>query len=322
MSRVALAILVILVTTVALRAPAQEIPEPPLPEPEWVPRPAPAGTPLLPPPPPGGLPSSYPAEITPEIVPPQRTAPTLFSAPLQEDDLLSRLPELPDFDELMKRFPTTDLPPLPEFSEADTGARLRWEKNPRVARQKAMAEGKFLLLAFVGMEWNPISRKLNEEVFGSPAFSAFAKDDLVLCYLNFPRSFPSDQENVQAAYESFKNYCGVKGMPSVALFDPDGERFETIRGYRTGRPKTYYLDIEARIDRHRLKLEFEGNRREQLASDGFRTWRNTTGRTIFAKLVGVQDGRIFFENEDGLRTAAPLEVLHFVDREIARRSSP
>lgn len=218
------------------------------------------------------------------------------------------------------------LPQLEEVGELPQGeieralenrvGQVEWWENPRLAKKRAEEEGKYFLLAFVGLSWQSLSNTLNEEVFNSPAFARFASEKLVVSFLDF-ESRPDQNHPV---YNRFKEVCGVKGYPAVALFAPDGVQVEVINGYnkKTG-ARGYLRRLAERVAYDEARVKAVEKKRRALEASGFRVWHNAEGKGVFARLRGVNEERVLFEHDDGRRTMAPLGRLSFVDREIARR---
>lgn len=229
-------------------------------------------------------------------------------SPGELEAYLESLPELEQVGEL----------PADEVARAleSQAGQVEWWENPRAAKKRAEEEEKYFLLAFVGLSWQTLSNSLNEEVFNSPAFANFASEKLVVSYLDFE----SRPDQNHPLFNRFKEVCGVNGYPAVAIFAPDGELVKTINGYnkRLG-ARAYLRQITevVRFDSGRLKAWEK--KRKNLEASGFRVWHNAEGKGVLARLRKVENGKVFFEHDDGRRTMAPVGNLSFVDREVARR---
>jgi len=201
--------------------------------------------------------------------------------------------------------------PLPEDFDTPKQERVRWLRDPRQAQDVAREEGRYHLIAFVGMQWNSRCGLLNDQVFASEPFREFALDNLVLSFLDFPKNL----DKAHPYYRKLKKSCKVRGFPSVAIFAPDGERIDTIKGYskRKG-PGRYFEKIKGMIaaDAPRVavfKAEFQS-----LKNKGFRHWKHRRGKKIFAVLRGTRDGDAFLESREGKRYQVPVGSLSQADR--------
>jgi thiol-disulfide isomerase/thioredoxin len=93
-----------------------------------------------------------------------------------------------------------------------------------VELEKAYAEskktGKPIMANFTGSDWCGWCKRLDASVFHQPGFDKWAKDNVVLLELDFPRRFklPTEiavqNQNLQQAFQ-------VRGYPSIWLFDAD-----------------------------------------------------------------------------------------------------
>lgn len=92
------------------------------------------------------------------------------------------------------------------------------DPSPRIALALAQAqdEGKTVLLVF-GADWCPDCRRF-DEVLADPEVAARIASDLVLVKINIGRF----DKNLATAQEYRVN--PKKGIPALALFDPNGEQ--------------------------------------------------------------------------------------------------
>jgi serine protease Do len=166
-----------------------------------------------------------------------------------------------------------------------------WEINPHYAFDRAQREQKPLLLLFTGM-WNTQAMALSEEVFSTKSFNEYVKENLVICYLNYPRNFSDAPDPLRRIKEKFK----VKGYPNVLFFNPNGEVERGIRGYRSGRPVDYFHKLKATC--HPV-LESIKTQKANLLRYGYRDWSNFRGKIIFAKFVDRDASRVRLQDVSG-----------------------
>lgn len=105
-----------------------------------------------------------------------------------------------------------------------------WEDNYAKALEEARKDGKLVLLDFTGSDWCGWCIKLDEEVFSKSDFKKFAKDNLVLVELDYPRgkALPKATKEQNARLKSeFK----VSGYPTIVLVDADGKEQTRWVGY-------------------------------------------------------------------------------------------
>src|SRR6266481_1993267 len=66
-------------------------------------------------------------------------------------------------------------------------AELEWQTDLAKAQAQAKKENKLVMLDFTGSDWCGWCKKLDAEVFSKPEFASYAKKNLVLVEVDFPR---------------------------------------------------------------------------------------------------------------------------------------
>jgi len=66
-------------------------------------------------------------------------------------------------------------------------AELDWLTDLQKAQAKAKTENKLVMMDFTGSDWCGWCIKLNKEVFSKPEFADYARKNLVLVEVDFPR---------------------------------------------------------------------------------------------------------------------------------------
>ncbi|MEM7696820.1 MAG: thioredoxin family protein [Verrucomicrobiota bacterium] len=176
-----------------------------------------------------------------------------------------------------------------------------WEINPHYAFARAQLEQKPMLLLFTGI-WNSQAMSLSEEVFSTKSFNEYAKENLIICYLNYPRSITSAAPVLRDLKERFK----VMGYPNVIFFNPNGDVERGIRGYRSGRPIDYFEELKSIC---RPILADVQAQKMVYAKRGFRTWTNFLGDTIFARFVEQDTLHVTLIDVRGNRWTLPINDL-------------
>lgn len=120
---------------------------------------------------------------------------------------------------------------------------LEWLTDVPAALKKAKAENKTVLLDFTGSDWCGWCIKLKAEVFDQPQFAAFAKANLVLVELDYPRTKPQSAALKQANDALSKKY-EVTGFPTVILLSGDGEQLDKTVGYLSRGLSAYMAKFE------------------------------------------------------------------------------
>ena len=128
------------------------------------------------------------------------------------------------------------------FSVSMALAKPGWTDNYEKAAATAKTEKKLMLLDFTGSDWCPWCMKLDSEVFSKPEFKDYAKANLVLIELDFPRgkTLPKHTKDQNTKLES--EYA-VKGFPTVIVLDADGKKVGQL-GYMEGGPKAFIAELD------------------------------------------------------------------------------
>jgi thioredoxin-related protein len=122
-----------------------------------------------------------------------------------------------------------------------------WLTNIEKAKELAKKEGKTVLVEFTGSDWCPPCKALKKNVFDSKEFKAYAKKNLVLVELDFPRD-KSKVTKDQAEYnrEQAKAFA-VRGYPTVILMDANGKELTKKVGYGRTSVEKYIASLKKTI---------------------------------------------------------------------------
>ena len=104
-------------------------------------------------------------------------------------------------------------------SIAGQAQELKWETNMENAVQVSMKTKKPLLLFFTGSDWCGWCIRLQNEVLKTPEFAAWAKENVVLVEVDFPRRSPQQPE-IQKQNMELQQLFQVQGYPTVWFSNP------------------------------------------------------------------------------------------------------
>ena len=117
-----------------------------------------------------------------------------------------------------------------------------WITDLPKAMEHAKTQKKMVLLDFTGSDWCPPCKNLHKTVLTSEEFTKFAKDNLVLVELDFPKSKPQSDE-LKAANNELKKKFEIRGFPTVIVLDGDGKELFKKVGYGNTPAKDYVAEI-------------------------------------------------------------------------------
>jgi protein disulfide-isomerase len=124
---------------------------------------------------------------------------------------------------------------------------LVWETNVNKAIERSNTEKKPIFLFFTGSDWCGWCIKLQNEVFKTPEFAAWAKQNVVLVDLDFPRRTPQADE-LKAQNNSLQQTFAIQGFPSIRIVNSDLKEgkisFDLLGGlgYMAGGPSAWLAE--------------------------------------------------------------------------------
>ena len=91
---------------------------------------------------------------------------------------------------------------------------LKWETDINKATAVSNKTKKPMLLFFTGSDWCGWCIRLQKEVLKTPEFAAWAKENVVLVELDYPRKTPQT-ELIKAQNAGLQQTFGIQGFPTV-----------------------------------------------------------------------------------------------------------
>jgi thioredoxin-related protein len=124
-----------------------------------------------------------------------------------------------------------------------TAGELTWLTDLPAAQAQAKKEKKLVLMDFTGSDWCGWCIKLNKEVFNTPEFTTYAKENLVLVEVDFPRSKPQS-DALKKANEALQQKHGAEGFPTIVVLNSEGKEVWKQVGYMAGGPKAWIAKLD------------------------------------------------------------------------------
>ncbi len=124
------------------------------------------------------------------------------------------------------------------------GQELVWETDVNVASKIAKKEKKPLLLFFTGSDWCGWCIRLQKEVLKTPEFAKWAKENVVLVELDYPRA-SSQSDAIKKQNSELQQAFGIQGYPTIYFANgvaKDGKvNFQGLgsTGYVAGGPSAW-----------------------------------------------------------------------------------
>ncbi len=97
---------------------------------------------------------------------------------------------------------------------------LTWYTDMSKASELSMKENKPLMMFFTGSDWCGWCIRLQKEVFKTEEFTKWAKENVILVELDFPKRTPQD-ESIKMQNAQLQQIFQVRGYPTVWLVNPE-----------------------------------------------------------------------------------------------------
>jgi protein disulfide-isomerase len=121
-------------------------------------------------------------------------------------------------------------------------AEPKWQTDYKKAQEQAKADKKLLLVDFTGSDWCGWCIRLNREVFSQPEFQEYAKKNLVLVEIDFPRG-KAQSDALKKQNEELAIQYQIQGFPTLVVLNSEG-RVVGALGYMQGGPSAFIAELE------------------------------------------------------------------------------
>ncbi|MCD6526760.1 MAG: thioredoxin family protein [Desulfuromonas sp.] len=131
------------------------------------------------------------------------------------------------------------------FIQQAQAAENIWHVDFDLAKKIAQQENKSIFANFSGSDWCHWCKKLDKDILKTEEFQTYAKDNLVLLLVDFPKRTKQTKRQIEHN-RALANEFNVRGFPTVILLKANGTLI-SVTGYRYGGPKAYVEHIEKLI---------------------------------------------------------------------------
>ena len=123
---------------------------------------------------------------------------------------------------------------------AGTISAQKWETNFETAKKLASDKGRNIVLVFSGSDWCAPCIKLDNQIWRSPEFINYSKDNFILLRADFPKkranTLSKEQQNINNNLAEIYNKQGL--FPFVAVLNKNGVVLGNT-GYKNVSPTEY-----------------------------------------------------------------------------------
>jgi len=118
-----------------------------------------------------------------------------------------------------------------------------WTADYDAAKIAARDGDRAVFLFFTGSDWCGWCKKLDREILSTPAFAAFAGQNLVLVKVDFPHYTPLPPAQANKNRALAENYQ-IEGFPTIVVLSKDG-RIAGRLGYMEGGPAAFLQQMKS-----------------------------------------------------------------------------
>ena len=126
-----------------------------------------------------------------------------------------------------------------EFARAES----TWFNDYKKAQEEAKTSHKLLLLNFTGSDWCGWCIKFDKEVLSQSPFKDYARSNLVLVELDFPRA-KSQSPEVRKQNRDLAQQYEVVGFPTIVVLNSDGQKLWEYDGYFPGGAEAFVAELQ------------------------------------------------------------------------------
>lgn len=127
-----------------------------------------------------------------------------------------------------------------------------WLTSLETAKTEAVKRQVPILVDFSGSDWCGWCIKLDKEVFSKEEFKAYAKTDLVLLLVDFPRKSKLP-EDLKKQNDLLAEKFDVQGFPTVLILNAQGKELART-GYMPGGAEAYVKHVKSLIGKKESRL--------------------------------------------------------------------
>lgn len=122
-----------------------------------------------------------------------------------------------------------------------------WLTDHKVAMTLSKSTGRPVLVDFTGSDWCGWCIRLDQEVFDTAEFRRWAKQNVVLLKLDYPRRTPQPAALKEQNRRLARQYA-VRGYPTILFLDHEGKVLGKY-GYDRGGPEVWIRKAEGKMRR-------------------------------------------------------------------------
>jgi len=123
-----------------------------------------------------------------------------------------------------------------------------WTEDWETAISAAQEMQRPILVNFTGSDWCVWCMRLKDEVFSQEEFQSYAKDNLIMLKLDFPREIKQSDELKKQNNDLLQEF-GVQGFPTILLLNGEGKEIART-GYQRGGVSSYVKHLQQLLEQN------------------------------------------------------------------------
>ncbi len=133
------------------------------------------------------------------------------------------------------------------------GAELgEWTMDVPAAQALAKETGKPMFLNFTGSDWCGWCSLMERKVFNTEIWKAYAKENLVLVWLDSPRDLTLVPEAIVPTVNEMKQKYEVKGYPTYVVLDSEGNELGRLGADQSATPASFIRQFKSILAKQNL----------------------------------------------------------------------
>lgn len=134
-----------------------------------------------------------------------------------------------------------------ETKEAPARKHAPWPTDWEAAKAASKEQGKPILINFTGSDWCGWCIRMEKEVFAKEVFQDFAKENLILLEIDFPKNealLAKQSDDLKAQNKMLDKQFEIEGYPTIFLLNAEGEKISEDLGVLDGNANDYVKHLE------------------------------------------------------------------------------
>ena len=126
----------------------------------------------------------------------------------------------------------------------EKGAELgKWTSDAPAAQELSKKTGKPLFIQFTGSDWCGWCKLMDGKVFSTTEWADYAKDNLVLLYIDFPRG-KQQSDALKAQNDKLAEQYGIGGFPTYIILDAQGKQIGQLGASQDATPQDFIDQVK------------------------------------------------------------------------------